>query len=97
MVSHAIALYLSLIIFVIINKINIDVLQCIIISVLLALGLISGGIPSAVNAADVQDDYIDRSRCEDDSPYVSEDLCDDLIAIRDSQAASAVSCMPQLL
>ena len=94
MASDAIALYLSLTIF---NKMYTDVLQCIIISVLLALGLISGGIPSAVNAADVQDDYIDRSRCEDDSPYVSEDICDDLIALRDSQAASAVSFMSQLL
>ena len=71
-----------------------DVLQCIIISVLLALGLVSGGIPSAVNAADVQNDYIDVFRCEDDTPLLPEDLCDDLIALRDSQAASAVSCMP---
>ena len=80
-----------------INKIYTDVLQCIIISVLLALGLVSGGIPSAVNAADVQNDYIDLLRCEDDTPIATEEICDDLIALRDSQAASAVSCIPQLL
>ena len=75
-----------------------DVSQCIIISVLLALGLLSGGIPSAVNAADVQDDYIDPLQCEEDNtPSFVEDVCDDFVTLRDSQAASAVSCIPYLL
>ena len=64
-------------------------------SIFLALGLISGGIPSAVNAADVQEDYIDLFRCEEDDTFSGfEDLCDDLITLRNSQAASAVSCIP---
>ena len=66
-------------------------------SALLALGLISGGIASAVNAADVQEDYIENEflRCdEDDTPSVFEGICDDLETLRNSQAASAVSCIP---
>ena len=68
--------------------------QCAIMSILLALGLISGGIPSAVNAADVQDDYIDwfESICDlDDLPDRTQERCDQLTAIRNSQASSAVS------
>ena len=65
-----------------------------ILSILLALGLISGGIPSAVNAADVQDDYIDplASVCDQDNlSDPTQEACDQLTAIRDAQAASAVS------
>ena len=61
-------------------------------SVLLALGLISGGIPSAINAADVQNDYLDNIRCDqDDLSDDAQEICDEITAIRDSQAASAVS------
>ena len=61
-------------------------------SVLLALGLISGGIPSAINAADVQNDYLDNSVCDqDDLSDRLQELCDEITAIRNSQAASAVS------
>ena len=61
---------------------------------LLALALISGGIPSAVNAAGVQDDYLDYyysiSYINDFSDWIEKE-CNDLRRIRDSQAASAVS------
>ena len=67
-------------------------LQCAILSILLALGLISGGIPSAVNAADAQEDYLDNSVCDrDDLPDRVQEQCDQITTIRNSQAASAVS------
>ena len=81
-----------------INKIH-SILQAIIFTVLLALGLVSGGIPSAANAANIQEDYLDPFRCDSrenyrDSPAYSflDDTCDDLEQIRNSQIASAVSC-----
>ena len=66
-------------------------LQCAILSILLALGLISGGIPSALNAADVQEDYLDNSVCDrDDLPDCIQEICDQITTISNSQAASAV-------
>ena len=66
-------------------------LQCAILSILLALGLISGGIPSAVNAAQVQED-LDDSNCDQDNlSDRAQEECDQATAIRGSQAASAVS------
>ena len=72
--------------------------QAIIFTVLLALGLVSGGIPSAINAANLQEDYLDPSNCDSleyyrNSPAYSliEETCDNLEQIRDSQIASAVS------
>ena len=70
------------------------------LSLLLALGLISGGIPSATNAADVQEDYLDNNVCDQDNlPDGVQEACDQITAIRDSQAASAVSsnAYPQLV
>ena len=66
--------------------------QCAILTVLLSLALISGGIPSALNAADVQDDYLDNTFCDlDNLPDSFEEVCDDARRLRDSQAAAAVS------
>ena len=72
--------------------------QAIIFTVLLALGLVSGGIPSATNAANLQEDYLDQSACDSIENYrdsvfydVLEETCDDLEQIRDSQITSAVS------
>ena len=68
--------------------------QCAIFCIVLALALISGGIASAVNAADIKEDYIDPSEtsCDrDDLPDEVEEDCNNLQAIRDAQAASAVS------
>ena len=66
-------------------------------STLLTLSFISGGVSSGANAADVQD-YIDSLRCDDASFPVPpafqeeyEDTCDDLVSLRDSMIASAVS------
>ena len=66
-------------------------------STLLTLSFISGGVSSGANAADVQD-YIDSLRCDDTSFPVPptfreeyEDTCDDLVSLRDSMIASAVS------
>ena len=70
-----------------------------IVTVILALALLSGGIPTAVNAADVKKGYIDY--CDDnirrynygiyDYNYVVIEPCDNFEQIRDSQAATAVS------
>ena len=69
-------------------------LQCIICTVLLALALIAGGIASATNAADFQNDYIDlvSDVCDLENlpPKIEED-CNDLYQIRNSQAAASVS------
>ena len=77
---------------------NHSISQAIIFTVLLALGLVSGGIPSATNAADLQEHYLDSSACDSlenyrDNPAYSliEETCDNLEQIRDSQIASAVS------
>ena len=54
------------------------------------LALISGGIPSNLNAADVQE-Y--RNPCDEEGLTESSmELCDDLGRLRNSQTTSAVSC-----
>ena len=68
--------------------------QCAIFSIILALALISGGIPSVINAANIKRDYIDPSEygCDqNDLPDKIEERCNNLQAIRDAQIASAVS------
>ena len=67
-------------------------LQNIVVIVILALALLSGGIPSAVNAADVQKDYIDVF-CKGYYNIYNTELCDDLKQIRDSQVAATVSVL----
>ena len=70
------------------------ILQGIVLNFILFLALIGGGIPSATNARDVQVDYIDRFRCNDDNIIggrATEEQCDDLEQLRNSQAAAAVS------
>ena len=75
-----------------------------IVTVILTLALLSGGITSAVNAADVKKDYIDvcddafdrlyQYRFHDDYDYVFDlltEICDNFEQIRDFQAATAVS------
>ena len=66
--------------------------QCAVVTIILALALISGGIASAVNASDIQEEYIDplESFC-DQGDLIDEEICYKLQAIRDAQAASAVS------
>ena len=69
-------------------------LQNIIFNILLALGLLAGGISSAVNASDVQRDLIDSAEqyCDaDDSSQQLEEYCSDIKRLRDTQAAAAVS------
>ena len=71
-------------------------MQAIIFTVLLALGLVSGGIPSVTNASDIQEDHIDPLQCDSHEDYNNayfsvEEKCDDLEEIRNSQIASAVS------
>ena len=58
--------------------------------VILGLALLSGGIPSAINAADIQKDYID-DYCED--YYRVTETCGKLKQIRDSQVTAAVSVL----
>ena len=68
--------------------------QCTVFSIILALALLSGGIPSALNAADIKEDYIDplEEICnQDDLDDRTEEVCNNLQAIRDAQIASAVS------
>ena len=64
-------------------------------------GIIAGAVPSATSAADVQDNYLDAFRCDDDSRYQDdnddlrnafEDRCDELTILRNSQITAAVSC-----
>ena len=64
-------------------------------------GIIAGAVPSATSAADVQDNYLDAFRCDDDSRYqfdnddarnAFEDRCDELTILRNSQITAAVSC-----
>ena len=68
-------------------------IQCAIFTAVLALALISGGVPSVLNAREVQDDYIDEFPCEEtDTLYaLFQDVCNDLRELRDAQIASAVS------
>jgi len=62
---------------------------------LLVLALLAGGIASAANAADFQNEYIDPvSEICDQAESLDpdfEDACNDLFRIRNSQAAAAVS------
>ena len=68
------------------------------ISVVFVISLLSGGAASAAYAsdnADVYDNY--ESICESqlaDQYDVLEDACNDIIRIRDSEAAAAVSYKP---
>ena len=74
--------------------------QCTIFSIILALALISGGIPSAINAADIKEDYIDplEEFCNLDGLTArSEEICNNLQTIRDAQIASAVSSITQYI
>ena len=67
--------------------------QNMIVTIILLLALLSGGIPSAANAADVQRDYID-DLCEEDTQFIiqiPDRVCDDLKQLRNSQAVAAVS------
>ena len=71
-------------------------LQCALLTILLALALGSGGIPSAIYAAEVQDDYLDSASLDCDRDNLdgnTEEICDNLRQLRDSQAAAAVSCV----
>ena len=66
-------------------------MQCLIFTILLSLALISGGVPSAINAEDVQER---RNVCDEvDITESTQELCDDLERLRDSQICSAVSCL----
>ena len=75
-------------------KLPVVFFRCTIFSIILALALISGGIPSAINAADIKEDYIDplEEFCNlDGLTDRSEEICNNLQTIRDAQIASAVS------
>ena len=66
-------------------------MQCLIFTILLSLALISGGIPSAINAEDVQER---RNVCDEVGITEStQQVCDDLGQLRNSQIYSAVSCI----
>ena len=68
--------------------------QCAIFCIILALALISGGIPSAVNAGDIQKEYIDPNEAycdQDDLTDRDKEICNNALVIRNAQAASAVS------
>ena len=70
-----------------------NILQNTVLSVFFALGLISGGIGSALNAANVQTNY-DAALCGQTLSYsnsIENTICNDLKQLRDSQAVSAVS------
>ena len=76
------------------------ILQNLILSVLLFLGLITGGGPNAAFASVVQSHIIDDIHC-DQRDYYSDyfpsntnplaELCDDLERLRSAQIATAVS------
>ena len=61
-------------------------------SVVFALSLFSGATASAAYASD-NADYYDRIENRCDGGRVRGDLCDDVETIRDSEGATAVSCM----
>ena len=67
--------------------------QALILTTLLTLGLLSGGVGSAENAADVQDDYLNGINCDGYDPSNDEirELCRDLQEVRSSQVSAAVS------
>ena len=68
--------------------------QSAIFSIILAFALISGGIASAVNAVDIQEEYIDplEDVCsQDDLTDEVEEICNKLQTIRNVQISSAVS------
>ena len=44
-----------------------------------------------MNAEEVQDDYIDPLPCDDEDNNIYEDVCNDLLQVRNSQGTSAVS------
>ena len=74
------------------------ILQNAVFCILYTLGFLAGGISSAANAADVQNDYYDPSEAlitcanlPDNAPDQVVENCDDIRRIRDSQAAAAVS------
>ena len=70
--------------------------QALILTAFLTVGLFIGGVYSAVNAADVQDDYLDKINCEEYDPsddFIRE-LCNDLEEVRSSQISAAVSPIP---
>ena len=67
--------------------------QAIIITAFLTLGLFAGGVASAVNVADIQDDYLDQINCKEYDPsndFIRQ-LCNDLEEVRSSQVSAAVS------
>ena len=67
--------------------------QALIISGFLTLGLFAGGVASAVNTVDIQDDYLDQIDCKEYDPsndFIRE-LCNDLEEVRASQVSAAVS------
>lgn len=66
-------------------------MQCLIFTILLSLALISGGIPSAINSEDVQER---RNVCDEVGITEStQQVCDDLGRLRNSQIYSSVSCI----
>lgn len=70
-------------------------IQCTIVTILLAIALLVGGVPSALNASDVQDDYIDDLyHCNKPDGHVGGYLikiqCDYFEDLRNCQAATAV-------
>ena len=67
--------------------------QALILTAFSTLGLFVGGVYSAVNAADVQDDYLDKINCEEYDPSDDSirELCSDLEEVRSSQVSAAVS------
>ena len=67
--------------------------QGITLNFILFIMLIGGGIPLATNADDSQVEYLDRYRCSEGSRSVSQDICDDLAQLRNSQIASSVSLL----
>ena len=71
---------------------SISLLQNMIAIVILGLALPSGGIPSAINAADVQKDYIDYY-CKGYYRIYFIETCDKFKQIRDTQIAAAVSVL----
>ena len=73
---------------------EVTLFQSAILSIVLAFALISGGIASAVNAVDIQEEYIDPlgDICsQDDLSDGFEEMCNKLQAIRNAQISSAVS------
>ena len=71
-------------------------LQSGVISSILAIMIIYGGVANAVNATNVQDDYVVELECSKlhdfpDNYNITDKICHDFKKLRDSQATSAVS------